>query len=247
MFLKSDPGIYRVVTTGSLFSPNDGLLYGFHDIQGYDPLVLKRYVEYINKAKNLKMSPERAVVVRYAGRLDNNLIRLLNVRYSVSDKVKSVKSGPYLPHAFLVHKAVVVPQAKVLPYMASRDFDPTETVVFESQYRQFLHPRQSVEDFKGYCSIKNYGGEQIQIETSANHACYLFLSEIFYPGWEAAVDGKRVPILPGNYVFRVVPLEAGKHQVEIRLVAWPFRVGAIVTVLALAGSLGLFLWTKNGT
>lgn len=247
MFLKSDPGIYRVVTAGSLFNPNDGLVYGFHDIQGYDPLLLRRYVEYINKAQNLQMPPERAVVVRYAGRLDNNLIRLLNVRYSVSDKAKCVKSGPYLPHAFLVHRSVIVPQAKVLTYMASRDFDPTETVVFEPQYRQFLHRTQTREDFKGYCSIRNYGGEEMQIETSANHACYLVLSEIFYPGWEAAVDGKKVPILPGNYVFRVVPLEPGKHRVNIRFVAWPFRIGAVVTVLTLACSLGLLLWTKNGT
>jgi hypothetical protein len=63
-FMKTEQELCRVVSTGSLFYPNEGLLYGYQDIQGYDPLILKRYLAYLNKSQNMPTA-SAAVNVRY--------------------------------------------------------------------------------------------------------------------------------------------------------------------------------------
>jgi uncharacterized membrane protein YfhO len=62
---------------------------------------------------------------------------------------------------------------------------------------------------------------------------YLVLSEVYYPGWQATVDGKEVPIRRGNYLFRVIPIEKGEHEVTLRFVSWPFRVGGMISLATL--------------
>ncbi len=45
---------------------------------------------------------------------------------------------------------------------------------------------------------------------------YLFLSDPFYPGWQAELDGEPVPILRADYAFRAVATPAGSgHTVTM--------------------------------
>ncbi len=69
---------------------------------------------------------------------------------------------------------------------------------------------------------------------------WLFVAETWYPGWRAWVDGRSVPLLRAEYLFRAVPLPAGAHEVTLRYapwwwpgVAW-FSLGVAVLLLGLA-------------
>src|SRR4030095_8929016 len=63
---------------------------------------------------------------------------------------------------------------------------------------------------------------------------FVVLSEVFYPGWEAFIDGKAAPILRGDHVLRTVPVPAGKHTVEFRYRSKTFQWGLAVSLLSLA-------------
>jgi uncharacterized membrane protein YfhO len=73
----------------------------------------------------------------------------------------------------------------------------------------------------------------------------LIVSEIFYPGWEATVDGQRAQIHLADYLLRGVALPAGQHKVEMRYVAPGARNGAIISALTLALLGGLFLIARR--
>ncbi len=60
---------------------------------------------------------------------------------------------------------------------------------------------------------------------------YVFLSEPFYPERAGFVDGRRVDLLRANIAFVAVPVPAGQHQVELRLVPSRFQAGLAVTTL----------------
>jgi hypothetical protein len=143
----------------------------------------------------------------------------------------------FVPRAIVVGRAIVKPAEEVLDFMMTDTFDPFKVVVLEPESQQFMLPNTTEDDFEGSCSIIYYDSENIRITISANQACYLVLSEIFYPGWKAKMDGKDIPILCGNYIFRVIPLEQGEHEVELRFVSRPFRIGAIISLLILACSI----------
>ena len=167
---------------------------------------------------------------------------MLNMKYGVRDDGHVLKLQDFMPRAFMVRNAIAVPSENVLDFMMSDDFNPAKMVVLEPQYWRFILPDDNGEDFEGSCLITHYDNEVIRIKASANQAGYLVLSEIYYPGWEATVDGKKVPILRGNYLFRVVPLDRGTHEVQLNFVSWPFRMGAIVSVFTLVCSLLFIVW-----
>jgi uncharacterized membrane protein YfhO len=75
---------------------------------------------------------------------------------------------------------------------------------------------------------------EIEIETGAEG--YLFLSDPFYPGWRAEVDGNPATILRANYAFRAVAVPAGTHRVTMafRPISWYAGLAiTAVTVLLL--------------
>ena len=88
------------------------------------------------------------------------------------------------------------------------DFDPKKTVLFEKEDEPLgLRPQASPEPAPpGLARILSYRPDRLAIETDSPAFRYLFLSEIFYPGWKAFIDGQPTRILRGNYLFRVLEL-----------------------------------------
>jgi len=233
--LKSNPVQGRVTSIGSQFLTNDGLKYGFPSILGYDPLILKRYVNYTLASQGYAQD-DKVVNLRYIDTPGAKLIRMLNVRRLVSGgRVTNIHNE--FPYATIVGKAVIKPLEEVIPFMKSDKFDPRKMVVFEPEYSPNLFPQGKSGPFKGSCIVLDYDNESIRIKTSSGQRGYLVLSEIFYPGWQAKVNGKGTPILRGNYLFRVIPLDRGEHEVHLYFISWPFRIGAILSLMTLTLSL----------
>ena len=237
--LTRSPDQGRVVTISDLFTTNGGLRYRFPSILGYDPLILRRYVYYIQSSQGYQFDDH---VVNLSG-INNpgaKLLKLLNVNQIVIGR-QVLSLDNKIPYANIVKNAVLKPFDEILPLIKSSEFDPHKMVVFEPEYRSKLFPQTKSETFEGSCSILDYDNESIRIKTSSNQPGYLVLSEIFYPGWQAKVDGEKAPILCGNYLFRVIPLDKGEHEVYLHFVSWPFRIGLVISLLSLAGSLWLII------
>lgn len=73
----------------------------------------------------------------------------------------------------------------------------------------------------------------VRIEVDFPEAGYLVLADVNDHGWEAFLDGERVPSLQADYAFRAVRVPAGKHIVEYRYTPLAFWAGALLTVLLL--------------
>jgi uncharacterized membrane protein YfhO len=56
--------------------------------------------------------------------------------------------------------------------------------------------------------------------------------ETNYPGWVARVDGRPVPILAADYLFRAVAVPAGRHSIEFRYEPRSIKIGAAVSIVA---------------
>ncbi|MFH1630250.1 MAG: YfhO family protein [Pseudomonadota bacterium] len=220
----------RVAAKTMALRANDGLEYGFPSILGYDPLILKRYVEYVFSSQGWQPH-DHVVLLQYITEPNAKLLRPLHVnKMIIGDEVKEIKNQ--MPYATMVGNSVTKPLEDILPFMGSEDFDPLKMVVFEPEYG-IESGSVSSGTFEASCSVLKYASESISLKTSANQAGYLVLSEIFYPGWQATVDGKRVRVLRGNYLFRVIPLDKGEHEVHLYFVSWPFRVGGVISLVTL--------------
>jgi uncharacterized membrane protein YfhO len=76
-----------------------------------------------------------------------------------------------------------------------------------------------------------YSPEKSILSVKTDKEGFLFVSDAWYPGWEAIVDGRKVDIERANYAFRAVPLLKGEHVVEFIYDPASLKIGKIVSFL----------------
>jgi hypothetical protein len=69
---------------------------------------------------------------------------------------------------------------------------------------------------QGRVVISHYGTDRIVAETKFRRTGFVVLSDQYYPGWKAYLDGKRVPIYRTDGLLRGVMIPPGSHLLEFR-------------------------------
>jgi len=72
----------------------------------------------------------------------------------------------------------------------------------------------------------------VVVQVSAEGVAWLVLSDVWYPGWSAFVDGTEVEVLKGDYLFRAVHVPGGRHIVTFVYSPWSFPVGLVLSLVA---------------
>jgi hypothetical protein len=140
-----------------------------------------------------------------------------------------------LPRAWLVTHAEAVDGEEALRRIrgeSAQPFDPRRTALLEVA-KQDLPALPGGVLLNGKAEVTEYRNNQLRIETSASTATVLVVSEIFYPGWQATIDGNPATIMSTDYLLRGVALPAGNHVVEMRYTAPQARNGAIISIVSL--------------
>jgi len=240
-FLRSDRSFYRIdskTDVGEVWQPDTGLLHGIGDVWGvYNPSLLADYDRYWG----------------YLGSRSAPLYDFLNAKYVIGSKKVELDWGKFvpvfdgdpkvniylntkaLPRALLIHKAVLASsQEEAFALIHKPGFDPARTVVVEGG-----EPLDATARGEETVDIVAYSPNEVRLDVEAAGEGYLVLSEVYYPGWRAYVDGQRVPLLRANYAFRAVHLSPGHHVVHLAFEPTSWKVGLGISV---ATWVGLAVW-----
>ncbi len=251
-FLKSEPGFYRIDSRTDVWGtwqPNLALLAGLYDVSGVDnPLVVADVARYVQGTRGRSTQLYDLLGVRYV--LGSKEVALnwdkFSLAYDGDPTVNVYRNKTPLPRAFTVHQAIVAADHEdAWTRIHQADFDPATTVVLESG-----QPLDQEPAFPSEAQVVRYEPKVLEIEVNAGAEGYLFLSDPFYPGWRAEVDGQKVELLRADYAFRAVAVPAGRHQVTMafRPVSWYLGLGiSLLTVLILlvVGGLALLGATRR--
>jgi len=165
------------------------------------------------------------------------------------------------PRAFVVSRARIAPDPyAVLDDLVGQPFDAPEEVVLAGDTRglPIADPppssggsaRPDQHDLPdaahpSHARVERYEPQDIVIRVVAPADGFLVLSDAYYPGWHAFVDGDERPLLRGDLLFRVVPVPAGLHTVHLRFNPSSLQLGMAVSALALAvafAALAIAVW-----
>jgi len=95
----------------------------------------------------------------------------------------------------------------------------------------------------GQASIAEYQPERVLVRADMARPGYLVLTDSYFPGWRAYVDGQETPVLRANYLFRAVNLPQGAHWVEFRYQPGSFQWGMTISLATLGlAALGVAAW-----
>lgn len=229
--LQADTSLFRVYNEWRL-PGNYGVLYEIQDIWGASPLRLARYARF-----NDALPRER-------------VWKLLNVKYVVTWQ-RDLPGGTLIgeavigdetsylhrltdigPRFWIVGEVVKVTDEEALARLADSAFDPWRVALVAPDAPDVP---LGGEDVTGEVRLLAYAPERILLEAELNGNGLLIMSENWYPGWKAFVDGKPAPVLRAYTTLRAVPVPAGTHQVEMRFDPWTVRVGLWISLLTWIG------------
>ncbi len=85
------------------------------------------------------------------------------------------------------------------------------------------------------------GRVSIELSEPATPGSALVVSENFYPGWRATVDGKEAMVGRANISIMGVPLPEGGRTIELFFESASYETGKLITLLALAATAFLII------
>jgi hypothetical protein len=227
--------------------------FGLEEVGGYVSFIPNRTNRLLSYIKYGDMGLTGRHFNRWVtfGDFSSPLFDLLNVKYVLTSP-NYVLSGTgfrqvyrkdlavyentgAMPRAFVVHRPVVIRDlTELLRYMGSGDYDMNNEVILEEDpSAEFLQGvRSSARPSR--VVIDHYGGDGIRMTVDMGSNGWLVLSDMYYPGWKAFVDGEETPILRANCAFRAVGLGPGRHSVVWEYSPRGVRLGWSLTITALA-------------
>lgn len=221
--ITADAGLGRV--DADALPGHAGVVYGFQDIKGISPLRLRWYDDLVRSL------PQK------------RLWSLLGVRYVVSEgpgPEGAVALGAQdgatlyglegsLPRAWLVTEARIEPDSSAaLAALASAGLDLRRTVILDREPAQ--RPAGGI---AGSARVAAYASDRVVIETVSAESAILVVSENYYPGWQATLDGTPVEILRADHALWAVAVPAGAHVVEIKYESLSLGAGAAISLASI--------------
>lgn len=254
------------------YEAGEGVYYNLSSIEGYDPLYIKKYGEFIKAIEGNGLSEPYRSVVAFPRQTKNSFtaINLLGVKYMIhkksdegagwtfpvwkydenelspvfeDNKFEIYKNNKSMSRAVLVsnYKVIKSPE-KIIDEVFSGNFDYENQVIVEEDplvLKKELKIKQA--------EIRDYSSNYVDIRTKSDQDSLLLVTDNYYPGWKAYVDGKVAKIFRADYTFRSIVVPKGEHDVEFVYEPDSFRVGIYAAIIGLFGIilLGLMMGSKS--
>jgi hypothetical protein len=234
---------YRVYNEFRLYD-NYGVPFEIEDLWGASPLRPDRYDKFLAPPMPIERAWE-----------------LLNVKYVITWREElyvpstliyqePAEDGTTYVHrldevgsrAWLVTQAEIADDATILEKIADPTFDHWHVALLEPGTESYLEQiNQSANDepaqdklspITPHVSLLTYHSPQlISAQVESPTPALLILSETYYPGWQATIDGQPAPLLRADYVLRAVPVPAGEHTVKLTFRPLSFTIGTGISIL----------------
>jgi hypothetical protein len=139
-----------------------------------------------------------------------------------------------IPRAFFSNKVEVIGERRgVLERLADGAFDYKHAIILEDEPEPADVPSEASDTSAASdVVVKPEGEAKINIIASAPASGFIFLDDVRMPGWHARVDGIETRIYRADYLFMAIPIDAGKHSIEIEYRPIGFRVGVWISTIS---------------
>ena len=216
---------YRVLNLASnTFNENETSYY-HKSIGGYHAAKLRRYQELIEAYIMPEMQQMMPAIIKAQGdmtRVNGDslypVLNMLNTKYIIlplQEGQTAPLQNPYTyGNAWFVDRISYVNNANE-ELDALRKINLRHAAVADVKFKSQLGEAIQ-QDNVSMVKIKSYAPNRLSYDVTSDKGGILVFSEIYYPGWEATVDGQPAELGRVNYVLRAMHIQPGRHQVTLQ-------------------------------
>ena len=252
-FIKKQKPPFRTAAYDTILKPSTNMLVQVHDVRGYDVPVIDRYHHFFNEALKgndtywyYDLFNYDVAVLPY--------FDMLNVRYLLSKKDLSNQLPDYIEPvyqddiyiyqnhaamglAYVVNHVQWVETAKeALAAVLKNKENLSHWLVLEGTQEESIEYQDKTANNskpKHHIKYKNISAQSIDLQVNVAQATWLVLSQAYYPGWVATVDGEETDIFAANYVLQAIKIPAGTHHVSFKYQPFSFTIGWMLSLVSL--------------
>lgn len=239
------------------------MIHGLRTDQGYHGNELGMYDELVQlDSGNVRFSPSywrhENIQYWYAAADDSTIgsiaaqlkipkpIKLAGpVRDAVGSMVYAYKFADAYPFAQVASAMVRAPQSQALPTIVNPRFDPGSVAIVDTSAKDVQTSQLTVAPAAAttHATVSSYspGAIDIALDQPGTAGQALVVSENYFPGWHATVDGKAAPVALMNYNLIGVPLPAGAKTVQLRFTDAAYEKGKTISLLAALIAIALWI------
>ena len=209
------------ISQGNPFNETSNHSAYFHQsIGGYNAAKLHRYQDLIDRQLQGEMSNYLAAISEAEGNMTKvpgdtlaPVLNMLNTRYIIfGPNANQAVRNPYANgNGWFVRSLHFVKGADA-EMAALNKLDTKHAAVADESFQPMLDGTQLD---SGQVTLTNRQPNELHYTVTTPKGGLLVLSEIYYPGWEATIDGKPAEIGRVNYVLRALKVPAGKHELVL--------------------------------
>lgn len=233
---------YRVLNLATNTFNENETSYFHKSIGGYNAAKLRRYQEMIEE----HIAPEMQALYKEVATAGGDMtqvndsvfpvINMLNTRWFIlpgADGQTFPLQNPYaFGNAWFVSDIQEAANANE-EIDALHHIDPRHTAVVDSRFTTIVGQAQAV-DSTCTAVMKTYDANRLTYEVNSPKGGVVVFSEIYYPGWQAFIDGREVEVGRADYILRALQVPAGKHEVVMTFDPVSLHTTETIAYIALA-------------
>ncbi len=223
--------------------PNTPIAYRLHDVGGYDSLLPRHYKRFLDLLNGQDSAPPENGNMLFVKALNPALAHLRVGAVLTPDGWMRLTPAParLQPLEVLPDEEAVWARLQANPFP---DAIPTYGEAAQraiQQYGQGALIENPTLEWQAYRATYL----RLRVVNPLQQTSWLLLTDTWYPGWSATVNGNSVPVLQANGAFRAVPIPAGEAIVEMRFMPHSFMLGALLSSLSLGVTVSSLLLTRR--
>lgn len=236
-FLKTRADVVRIDVSGSDVPENFGEMHGIEEMSGHGASMLTSLLQLPYwDARARQLYGVNYFVAKEPADSGQQLL------YTATSGIKVFSNPGARPRVWSVHKAIPVRNSsEARSLLKDPAFDLSEATYLES--RGAVPALENCSASSDRVRLLERTGSYVRIQSTLGCKGIVVLSDNFYPGWRAYIDGRSVPILPAYRSVRGVVVNAGEHIIEMRYVPWSLYLGILLCLVGVAVTVAL--WLRN--
>ncbi|MFN3690298.1 MAG: YfhO family protein, partial [Fimbriimonadales bacterium] len=212
--------------------PNTPVAYRLCDVGGYDSLLPRHYKRFLDLLNGQDSAPPENGNMLFVKGLHSALASL-RVRW-----VLTPEGGALLkPAPARLQSLEVLPDEEAVWTRLQANPLPDAILVSGEDAQRAVRAHGAgtlVENITLEWQEYRATRVKLRVVNPASQPAWLLITDTWYPGWQATVNGESAPLLRANGAFRAVPIPTGEATVEMRYRPRSFQLGALLSAVSLA-------------
>jgi hypothetical protein len=225
-FIKRDAPFPRVNVADNAFAESWGALHDVEMIGGSSPSLTANMqnFEFWKLPSRLLWGVGYTIAAKPGGEGDLVFTGVSGMSVYRHDRV--------FPRAWAIHELVEAPTADAGRRMIQEQLPDFHHL----GYTLAAPPPLESCDAQDEVALTEHSTDRVRIQAKLSCRGMVVLSDVFFPGWHADIDGSAAPIFEVNEAMRGVVVPRGDHVIAMRYRPASALAGALLSLIGVAGA-----------